>query len=204
MKRDSVINRQNSQITVLAFSNHETIRVKDDDEKTQDLQPRRSSQVYTRNSPNRRASTASTINKRKFLYEGSKTFWKLRCTLDIFIQLHQNSGCIEVMGYNATTGQESNHIFLDLERIKIKRSTSATCIPGMNASSNEDPVHQFVIHYVLSRLNVVRSNEDELIICLNALFTDAVHENTNDLDTTLANPPPNVVPITIQRQKTTP
>ena len=136
----------------------------------------------------------------KFLYEGSKIFWKLRCTLDIFIQKHDISlgEYIEVIAYHPTEGIESNHLFLDVEKIKSKRT-------NLSGTPIGEPINQFSIHYVLSRLGIshIDKDEEDLEICLIPIFSDVIDENTGLLDT-IIDLPEKIIPTVIQKKKVIP
>lgn len=139
---------------------------------------------------------------RKYLYEGTKAFWKLRCTLDVFLQKHEAHSCVELITFNATTGQESNHIFVDYNKVlvkldqkelenalELKREQREQVNKRFNlAVETIEAQDNFVIQYILNRLSIVESTEDLLSVELKANYCDVYDEETKLLETIIAKP----------------
>jgi hypothetical protein len=62
----------------------------------------------------------------KILMEGSKTFWRQRCNLDILIVSHPGQKCIEVAAYNAVIGVEAPRIYISSVLLDAKINSNST------------------------------------------------------------------------------
>jgi hypothetical protein len=56
----------------------------------------------------------------RVLYEGSKCFWKSRCTLDVIIVTHPEHKVVEVVAYEPTFDAEAPRIYLDDKVLRTK------------------------------------------------------------------------------------
>jgi hypothetical protein len=110
------------------------------------------------------------------LMEGSKSFWKLRLSLDILIISHPGQKCIELVAYNTEIGVEAPRIYIssvllatkinpDKEDFEEKLKTAQevflrqkkTCT---DADLRKQVYNELVVSYIMQRLNVVTEDID--------------------------------------------
>jgi hypothetical protein len=153
---------------------------------------------------------------REFLFEGTKAFWKIRCTIDFFIKIHEdNQNCLEVIAFNASTGCESNHIYLDYEALSLKVPDLIKILEvrkeikdDLNRSFNlTQETHvatiNFIIQYVKNRISVVDSSDEALTIELQPNYSDIPDPLTGRLDTEIEKPA-TLVPTVLHCKKIVP
>jgi hypothetical protein len=147
-----------------------------------------------RNSSVARRRSSHFMKPVRFFHEGIITFWKFRCTLDILIQKHDLfQNCLEVIGYEPVKDLESNHIFLDYQLIHSK----------WESSQSESGISQYIIHYIMARINIRTFDEQTVEICFNSMCTDTLNPETNLLDT-IIDKPEELIPSRVNRKKVIP
>ena len=54
------------------------------------------------------------------LFDGSKSFWKSNCKVDVIVALHDAFKVIEVICYDPDRGLEAPRIYLNLDIVKAR------------------------------------------------------------------------------------
>lgn len=150
---------------------------------------------------NRRQSFVPTAGL-EVIYEGSKTFWKTRTTVDILIVSHPKQNCFELIAYNAEKGNEAPRVYvnaillstkLDQNEIKLKveekkessiRQKKATNV----AQIQKEIATQAIIQFITSRFQISEDPAQGLRIFLSAMSGDIVNEQTKELDFVMSMP----------------
>jgi hypothetical protein len=158
------------------------------------------------------------IHDPRLLYEGSKAFWRYRCTLDIFIINHPALECIEVVAYNPTTDCESSRIYLNAlgiaalippselqAHIEKKKEVSLRANKSFRLDAIvKDLTNQFIVNYVLSRINPSNISQTEIVMALTPTYNDVLDEDSGLLKTLLREPPAELQPYSLKKVKTIP
>jgi hypothetical protein len=162
-------------------------------------------------------------NQVEIVYEGGKSFWKQRCTLDVFIIKHylpleeenHQSLVVELVAYDPKGDRESNRIYLDYEGIitLVQNSVELSTLlekKKENSLRAKKSFHvdvmtivvqeELIANYVLSRLILGTMNNDKFEITLSPSFNDTLDEETSSLSTILYKPL-SLVPYVISRKK---
>jgi hypothetical protein len=165
----------------------------------------------------------SKRNATEIIYEGGKSFWKQRCTLDIFVIKHylpleeenHQSLVVELVAYDPKGDRESNRIYLDYEGIitLVQNSVELSTLlekKKENSLRAKKSFHvdvmtvvvqeELIANYVLSRLNLGVVTKDKFEITLNPSFNDTVDEETGSLSTVFYKPL-SLIPYLIRRKK---
>jgi hypothetical protein len=154
------------------------------------------------------------------IYKGTKAFWRTRCNLDIAIIDHPPCHCIEVIAYNAKTDREGPRIYLNSKILLSKMNETELVAKAELEKENclrtrksfvwesllEDVKQQFVIQYILARINMTGpdpSNGDHFDVFLNQLYSDKLNEETGKLDT-ICGMPSDLIPYEFNGKKYVP
>jgi aspartate 1-decarboxylase len=165
-------------------------------------------------------------NETGIIYEGGKSFWKQRCTLDVFIIKHylpleeenHQSLVVELVAYDPKNDRESNRIYLDYDGIitivqnSVEISTllerkQENCLRAKK-SFHVDVMtvvvqKELIANYVLSRLSLASVTNEKLEIALSPSFNDTLDEETGSLSTVIYKPL-SLIAYRIRRKKSVP
>lgn len=153
----------------------------------------------------------------KFYYESSKIFWKERITLDLFMKKYDAEQCLELFAFCTTTGLESNHLYFDFIKIKsqvnpvhvqehlehVKEQKLRSRKSFYVGKESEEYIKQFIINYILSRLEISVLTNEILEICLKNSFYDQILDFTQTIDVSMEKPK-SIGPSTLSRKKSLP
>jgi hypothetical protein len=169
------------------------------------------------------SSRSDAKNETEIIYEGGKSFWKQRCTLDIFIVKHylpleeenHQSFVVELVAYDPKGDRESNRIYLDYEGIItiVSKSVELSTLlekKQENCLRTKKSFHldvmtvavqkELIVNYVLSRLNIGSVTKEKFQIVLNPSFNDTIDEETRSLSTAIYKPL-SLTPYLVRRKK---
>lgn len=106
----------------------------------------------------------------RVIYEGSKAFWRHRCTLDLFVVLHSSvtGECVEVIGYHPVKDVESSRLYVDTSEVyatisakelqaEVDRKKQAAARVGRSfhlPAIEREVKEQYVVNYILARVNI--------------------------------------------------
>ena len=142
------------------------------------------------------------------VHEGSKTMWRQRTTLDIFIALHKAFHIMEVICFNPTLGMEADRIYASLDKFKNKLSQDdideklrvrmeiyirqKKIVPREEVLL-EELEHQLV-QYIVARLNLKDSSDE-------TAFEVTLSNPLSKVDDILCEKPQSLEPIIINLSK---
>jgi hypothetical protein len=130
-------------------------------------------------------------------FEGNKSFWKTRQTVDVAIICHTRFLCVEVLVFDPQSGLEANHLYLDSvqlagkvdqqelqEKLSQKKEAFLRLKKPFDAAHiTKDLLVQAMSTYILNRLQLVASNDNDQNGVLEVAFaglssnpTDAARE----------------------------
>ena len=128
-------------------------------------------------SSNRRSSFLSTQDT-IMIYEGSKTMWRQRITMDIYIVRHKLCQIVEIICYSPAVDQEANRIYVsqglfknklspnDLEE-KMKRRMEVFIRqkkPLIHDELLQLELDEQITQYIISRINLRDSEKFEITL----------------------------------------
>lgn len=148
-------------------------------------------------------------------FNGSKTYWKPRITLDVVIAHHPRAACLEVVVGNPETGAEAPRLYLDAkllmnrqDQVDIRLRVEEKKEHLLRIKHSFDPDHlvlevmeALMVTYVLSRLDI-HASSSALSVFLKPQFGDQVKdEDGRLLDTVLPMQPDGIEPIKVTVRK---
>ena len=114
----------------------------------------------------------------RLLYRGAKYFWRDRRSLELLLVDHAKFHCIEVIAYDPREDKKLPSLYLDSAKIKV-----------MNKRSKENNSENFLIDYILARINTnSASSAFNLEIKMNQLYDDKIDEVSGQLETICSKP----------------
>ncbi|RYH05912.1 hypothetical protein EON65_43550 [archaeon] len=151
------------------------------------------------------------------IFEGSKTYWKARTTLEILIAFHLKQACYEVIVFHPDVGKEAPRIYLSApilaskidqkelqQRIADKKEAFIRSKkPANQVQITKECLEALIVQFVLNRLNIILGTapEDFSMAILPQTGDVIEDEEKRRMDVELARKPDNVVPLESSFQK---
>lgn len=145
----------------------------------------------------------------RVIYEGSKSFWRLRLAIDIYIVKHSAFQVLELICFNPQTSIESHRIYIqilslsqaiDAEEIENKVNERKEYLHRQKKeieynSVLETVLEDLMVSYLTARVNVLDQSEP-----LNIIVTEKIGHYLPSMASFVCDKPPNLKPFEIVHQ----
>jgi len=156
----------------------------------------------------------------KMIYEGSKTLWRQRITIDVYIVSHKLFKVFEVICFSPQQGVESSRIYISLlaisekfnpdeleEKIRIRKEYNRRQRRPLEEHTIKDHViEDLVVQFILPRVNInekTQNLEENFDVVIIERSRDSL-DNLNKAETSvLVDKPDGLIPLQILHNKLT-
>jgi len=156
----------------------------------------------------------------KMIYEGSKTLWKQRITIDIYIVSHKLFQVLEIISFSPQQGIESSRIYISLpaisnkfdpneieEKTRTRKEYNARQRRPLQEDTIKDLVTEdLVVQYILPRVNINESKtnkEESFDVIIIERSRDSLDKRNATEVSILVDKPDELIPLQIFHNKLT-
>lgn len=160
--------------------------------------------------------TYTCSNGVSVIYEGSKSLWKSRTNIEIFIANHSLLNCFEIVCYNSIIGIESERIYINTlilakkvdqneleERVSAKKETFMRQKKSFDKDSiTKEASSNIMINYIISRINIPSDlPSGSFKVILSQFSGDIPNESNPDVLDIICEKPEGIEPLYVLFKK---